>query len=205
MEHTYIADTVQVFTLFFIMLGPLRILGPFARATKSLPQREVNALAWKSALVALILLIVCGLIGKGLLEKWLIPVPILELTSGLIFAFVAFKMILAPKTEDPTTSQPTPPPRPVGVATNMLVSPYGAAILIGLLALSLDTNRTLSIFMMLALVMFVDMLAMIYIRKIMTEIGAVILQMLGVVLGVLQAALALSIIHQSLLLLRAAN
>lgn len=197
MEHEYIASASQIFTLFFIMLGPLRVLGPFAKESKSLSQNEINTISWKSTMIAAVLLIICGLIGKELLEKWHIPVAILELTTGVIFAYVALFMILAPKKDAPAPGTAVAL-TPVGTAIGLLITPYGAAALIAFLALSQDSERTLTILTALVAVLAFDWLAMVLIRKIMTDVGVMVLKMVGVVLGVLQAALALTIIHNSL-------
>lgn len=197
MNSPYIVDIAEIFTFFFIMLGPLRMLGPFSRDAKSLSPPQIHKIALQGAIISAIALIICGFIGKVLLDKWHIPVPILELTCGIIFAIVAFKLILRTKKEE-VPAEKSPPLTGLSAALTMIITPYGAAILIGLLSMSQDGDRTLAIIACLLGVIVLDYLAMFFIRQIMGKTGMVVMSLLGVVLGVLQAALALNMIYVSL-------
>jgi multiple antibiotic resistance protein len=189
-----------MFTLFFIMLGPLKMLGPFLQATKSQSKPEVQKIAWQAALIASVALIVCGYIGKSLLINWNIPVPILLLTSGIIFFIVAMGLIIKPKRPQDKANSP-PEATGLGTALTMIITPYGAATLISLLAISRDSERDFTILLNILAVMFLNFLSMFFIRQIMGKVGIMIMQLLGVVLGVLQASLALKMIYESIKLL----
>ncbi|MFV8258571.1 MarC family protein [Bdellovibrio bacteriovorus] len=202
MEGTYALGPSQLFTVFFIMLGPFQMIQPFAKATKDMSQSQVNSLAVKSTLVVIPILIVLGLFGRVLMENWQIPRAVLELTAGLIFAVVAFSILLKgsqkteEKSDEPADREPI---SALGVAMKMVVSAHGLATLIVLLAVSQDNARTLLIFGVLIGVMILNMLAMIYKRIFLGKVGVVAMQVFGVVLGVMQAGLALAIIHLSLM------
>jgi multiple antibiotic resistance protein len=201
MQSQYLLGASEVFTLFFIMLGPLKLLGPFSKATHHVPESTIHSLAWKSTLILTPLLVIFGYVGLMLTRNWHIPLTILELTSGLIFAYVAFMLILKPKKDEPPETAPEI--NPLSVALGMILTPYGVATLILLLASSQDEQRTLLIFALLGLNMFLNFLAMFFIRPLMGKAGSIFMMMLGSVLGVLQAALALFIIHASLISLHA--
>lgn len=202
MENAYLFGGIEIFTFFFIMLGPLKLLGPFAQEAKALPDAEVHKIALQAFLLSAIALIVCGYIGKSLLINWNIPVPVLALTSGLIFFYIAFMMIVKPKKEERPTNPQQPRPTGLGAALSLIVTPYGAATLIGLLAIAEgDMKRELVIFAALIGVLLFDFLAMFFIHRIMNKVVMLIMQLLGVVLGVLQAALALNMIYASLKML----
>ncbi|AHZ84013.1 hypothetical protein EP01_03520 [Bdellovibrio bacteriovorus] len=178
------------------------MIQPFAKATKDMSQSQVNSLAVKSTLVVIPILIVLGLFGRVLMENWQIPRAVLELTAGLIFAVVAFSILLkgSQKTEEKSDELAAGEPvSALGVAMKMVVSAHGLATLIVLLAVSQDNARTLLIFAVLIGVMILNMLAMIYKRIFLGKVGVVAMQVFGVVLGVMQAGLALAIIHLSLM------
>lgn len=200
MEKIYAIGPGEIFTLFFITLGPLRILAPFAKQTQPMTDKDIHKVAWQALLIAAMALLVCGFIGKTLLEKWNIPVAILALTGGLIFFYVAFTMIVKPKSEEAFNASTKP--TGLGTALSMLITPYGAAVLIVLLAMGEgDMQREALILSMLMGVLLLDFLALFFIHQIMNKIVVMSLQLLGVVLGVLQAALALNLIHFSLKIL----
>ena len=79
-----------------------------------------------------------------------------------------------------------------------VVTPYGIAALIVLLANSPDMQRTWLILAILLGVMVLNLLAMLFARKLMGGITAMVLRILGAVLGVLQVALALTMIVRAL-------
>ncbi|AFY01136.1 MarC family protein [Bdellovibrio bacteriovorus] len=202
MEGTYVLGASQLFTVFFIMLGPFQVIQPFAKATKDMSQPQVVSLATKTTLLVIPILIVLGLSGRVLMENWQIPRAVLELTAGLIFAYVAFSIVLVGKQKAEPKSEQAQDPVPVtplGVAMKMVVSAHGLATLIVLLAVSQDHQRTLLIFGVLIAVMILNLLAMIYKKIFLGKTGVVAMQVFGVVLGVMQAGMALAIIHISLM------
>ncbi|MGE9746244.1 MarC family protein [Bdellovibrio bacteriovorus] len=203
MEGTYLLGPGQLFTVFFIILGPFQIIPSFARVTEDMPQAQVNSLAVKSTLVVIPILIGLGLLGRILLENWMIPRAVLELITGLIFAFVAFSILLLGNRQFGANSEfdlaKGAAITPLGVALKMVVSTQGLATLIVLLTVSHDSARTLLIFGVLIAVLLLNLLAMIFRRFFLGQVGATSLQVVGIVLGVMQAGLALAIIHLSLM------
>jgi len=94
------------------------------------------------------------------------------------------------------------PPSPMAAAMRVtfptVVTPYGISALIVLVANSHDTRRTLVILAMLLGVMLLNLLAMLYARRLLAGVMTMVLEVLGAVLGVLQVALAVSIIFVAL-------
>ena len=84
------------------------------------------------------------------------------------------------------------------IAFPLVVTPYGIAALIVLLANSHDLARTTSILAILIGVMVLNLLALLYVRRIMAGMMIIVLQILGAVLGVLQIALAVEMIVRGL-------
>jgi multiple antibiotic resistance protein len=73
-----------------------------------------------------------------------------------------------------------------------IITPYGVAVLILLLAAT-DSSRKMAIFGVLLAVLVLDLAAMIFARKILGALGVTTLWILGAVLGVLQVALAIQL------------
>jgi small neutral amino acid transporter SnatA (MarC family) len=57
----------EIFTIFFITLGPLKILGPFAQRTHGLDDATVRQIAVRAFLIATISAIAGGFLGAALL------------------------------------------------------------------------------------------------------------------------------------------
>jgi multiple antibiotic resistance protein len=205
MSEDYIIGAGQIFTLFFVMLGPLKMLGPYARATHSLAPDKLRSVSVTAVGLSLISLLLGGYLGKYLLNSWAIPVSVLELTSGIIFLLMALLMIILPHKEEPAAVKTSPGPevKAPGIAFSMIVTPYGMAVVISLLAVSASLHRSLLILGLLVFVLILDLLAMLYIRKLMGKTGTLVMQMVGAAFAVLQAALAVQMILISIKFLKA--
>lgn len=198
----YVVTLQNMFLLFFIMLGPIKALGPYFAATRALPPVEARRIALKVFALATISVVAGGLIGSAMLKKWQIGTPVMQLAGGLIFLLVALKMVMTQydRPDDPPADGPPPIMRLVFPVT---VTPYGIAALILLIAMSRDYSRTSLVIALVVAVMALNLLAMLFVRPIMRFLGPNPLQIAGAVLGVLQVALALQLIVGAMRGLRA--
>jgi multiple antibiotic resistance protein len=166
-----------IFTLFFVSLGPIKILGPFSQLTRDLDEGKMN---------------------------WQISMAAVTLAGAIIFFIVGLRLLL--EQYQPASAPPAPlPAQPMAAALRLafptVVTPYGIAAIIGLLANSPEFDRTVSIVAMLTAVMGMNLAAMLYVRRIMGGGTVVVLQIVGAVLGVLQVALAMQFMIRGLRLL----
>lgn len=195
----------EIFTLFFVTLGPLKVLGPFAQRTRGLGDATVREIAVRAFVIATIAIVVGGLLGRVLLPKWHISLAAMELTGGIVFFLVALKQLL--EQYEPSRTEPAEPlPASPTAAAARLVFPivltaYGIAAVIALLAESDRPERTATILILLLIVMVLDLLAMLYARRILVGPTIIVLQVLGAVLAVLQVGLSVQLILEGLRLL----
>ena len=188
-------DPSAIFTGFFVTLGPLKTLGPFAQRTREVSPSAVRQIALWAFIVATVGSVGGGLIGRALLTKWHVSLPALMLTGGIVFFMVALRQLLEqyepPRLPEPAEPLPT---SPLAAACRLVfpivLTPYGIAAVIALLASSDDPARTFLILGLLVLVMCLDLLAMLYARFILRGFAIIVLQVLGAVLAVLQVALS---------------
>jgi multiple antibiotic resistance protein len=189
----------EIFTGFFVTLGPLKTLGPFAQRTRELPAAVARQIAVWAFIIATIGVVVGGLIGRAMLTKWQVSLPALTLASGIVFFVVALKQLLE-QYEPPHVHVPVEPlpAAPLAAASRLVfplvLTPYGIAAVIALLAASDNTARTAMILALLVFVMCLDLLAMLFARYILRGFALIVLQVLGAVLAVLQLALAVQFI-----------
>jgi len=190
-----------IFTLFFITLGPLKILGPFAQLTRETDEATMRKIAVRAFVLAVIAVVAGGFAGRALLENWGISASAMLLAGGIIFALVGLSLVL----EQYQPARPAPPALPaVPIAAAMritfptVVTPYGIAALIVVLTNSRDFGRSGAILAILLAVMVLNLLTMLYGRRIMGGVAVMALQIIGAVLGVLQVALAIDMILRAL-------
>ena len=189
-----------VFTLLFVTLGPVKILGPFAQLTRDADEAKVKQIAVRAFALALVAVVAGGFVGRALLGNWGISIPALMLAGGIIFFLVGLNLIL--EQYQPAPAAPPLPAAPMAAALRLafptVVTPYGIAAVIALLVNSPDAARTASVVAILIGVMVLNLLAMLYSRRLMGGATVMALQILGAVLGVLQVALAVQLILRGL-------
>jgi multiple antibiotic resistance protein len=198
MERTTMIGAAEIFTIFFVTLGPLKIIGPFAQRTRALDERAARQIALRAFILATLAAVVGSFLGRGLLEKWHVTLAAMTIAAGIIFLLVALRQLLE-QYEGPHSAEPTElPASPLAAAIRMLfpvvLTPYGIAAVIILLAASPDAERTVMILGLLVAVMVLNLLAMMFARRILVGFARVVLQVLGAVLGVMQLGLAVQFI-----------
>jgi multiple antibiotic resistance protein len=194
----------EIFTIFFITLGPLKILGPFVQRTHGLDDAAVRQIAVRAFLIATISAIAGGFLGAALLANWQISIGAMIIAGGLVFLLVGLRQLLDQyePPHAPDASMPALPASPTSAALKLLfpivLTPFGIAAVIVLLALSTESGRTAIIIGMVVVVMLLNLIAMLFARRILVGVTIVVLQILGAVLGILQAGLAVQIILRGL-------
>jgi multiple antibiotic resistance protein len=193
----------QIFSVLFLMLGPFKILGPFAQLTKAADDRQAHRIAGLSSVFASAALLVAAVLGGSILDSFRIPVPVMALSGGLILLLVALKNLLQQfQLDDVDTARPAAPAPGIREAMTPLafptiVTPYGVAALVVLMAISPDAQGRWMVSGVVVAIMLVNLVIMMLARKIMPVMG-IVLPILGAVLGVVQVALGLQIINNVL-------
>jgi len=189
----------EIFTIFFITLGPLKMLGPFAQRTHDLDDTTLRRIAVWAFVLATVAAVGGSALGRFLAANWQVHTGSLGIAAGIIFFLVALRQLL--EGYEPPHAPVAPPPlpaAPVAAASRLLfpivLTPYGVAAVIILLASNREPERIALIFGMLMVVMVLNLLAMLYVRRILTGYTMIVLQVVGAVLGVLQAGLAIEFI-----------
>jgi multiple antibiotic resistance protein len=195
----------QAFTLLFLMLGPFKIVGPFAQVTKGADAALVRRISLMATLFASAAVLIAAFLGQSILESYGVPVPVLALSGGVILFLVALLGILgqfAPPASHVESDEALAPPSALKVALSPLafpaiVTPYGIAALIVMLAISPTQASRVVIGAIVLAIMCLNLLVMLLTRHILPFMG-IVLPILGAILGVVQVALGLQIINNSL-------
>ena len=136
--------------------------------------------------------------GSRVLVKWPVSIPALTLTAGIVFFLVALRQLLEQYEPPHAITHEELPASPIAEASRLVfpivLTPYGIAAVIALLASSGGATRTATILLVLSGVMFRDLLAMWFAKRILVGFTVMVLQVLGAVLAVLQVALSVQII-----------
>ncbi len=192
---------MQVFTFLFLMLGPFKIIAPFAKMTSNANPELTRQIAIRAIIFSSLALLLAAILGENILRNYGIPVPVLSLSGGIILFLVALLNIIKQfgtleKNEEnialPTLNMAMSP-----LAFPTIVTPYGIAAVIVFLTLSPDLNSKLTVGAMVLGIMLLNLVVMLFTRKIFKPLMFV-LAILGAILGVVQVALGVLIIFNSI-------
>lgn len=190
----------EMFAFFFLMLGPLKILGPFVQMTRNADAVFARKLAVRAFFVSCASLVFAALLGESALRRYHISVPVLAIAAGIILFLVALKTVLqqfdssdqAPREYAPSLRLSVTP-----LAFPTIVTPYGIAAVIICMTLTPDFLTRGAIFGALLVLMLVNLVAMLFARPLLKYAG-MLMEILGAVLGIIQVALGLQIIVMGL-------
>jgi multiple antibiotic resistance protein len=192
---------IQVFFLLFLMIGPFKIIVPFARMTQGADPALARSMAIRGTLVAAVALLVAAFLGENILQKYSIPIPILSLAGGLILFLVALLNII--QQFQPSTAPAESPAAPtMAMAVNPLafpniVTPYGIAAVIVITAMCPDMSCKMIVLAMVGVIMALNLVVMLTVRHTLKYL-IVVLPILGAILGVVQVALGLEIMFNAI-------
>jgi multiple antibiotic resistance protein len=192
-------EPAQIFTFFFVTLGPLKVIAPFVARTREVDPARLRQIALWAFSVATLGVVAGGLLGSHLLVTWRVSMPALQLSGGNVFFLVAMRQLLEQYEPPREAAEPAPLPDATLAAAARLVfplllTPYGVAAAIALLASSTSAGRTATILGLLVAVMVLNLVAMWFARQLLVGPVLVVLQVIGSVLAVMQVALSVQFI-----------
>ncbi|MBT3143411.1 MarC family protein [Phaeobacter gallaeciensis] len=202
-ETVVLFPMMHIMTFLFLMLGPSKIIGPYVKLTAGADRPLERRIALRAIFYSGVALLVAGILGEQILKKHGVPLPILALAGGVILFLVAVQDTIRQFSFETQTSavphagQPDIKLALSPLAFPIIVTPYGIAALIVFLAFASDIQSQLTIGAIVIVVLLANYLAMLFARKLVATLG-VSLAIVGAVLSVVQVALGLQVISNSL-------
>jgi multiple antibiotic resistance protein len=184
-----------VFTVSFMLLGPLKIIPAFIRLTRNRDRPFKRELAIKASLIASATVYAAAFIGEVAMARYRISIDAVRLAGGLVLLISALR-IMFPKPEAPSTESQQTPALQLAIsplAMPIIVSPPGiAAIVIFEMLAAQNPGLDWIITLALAAMMALDFLIMFFCDRLVAIPGfTLLLQVFGSVLVFVQVALAI--------------
>jgi small neutral amino acid transporter SnatA (MarC family) len=189
--------TMEMFTFLFLMLGPIKILGPFVQMTRGNNNEDfAKRLAIRAFVYSCLAIAFAAFIGERSMRKYHISVPVLSMAAGIILFLVALQTVMHQFDSSGAARHEYEPSMRLALsplAFPTIVTPYGVAAVIVFMTLTPDLLARGEIFGALLGLMSLNLLAMLFAKPVLHYAGMP-LQLLGTVLGIIQVALGLQII-----------
>jgi multiple antibiotic resistance protein len=196
----------EIGVLFFLTLGPLKAILPFARVTRGTEPAFRRAIAWRSTAIATAIVLVVALLAPFVLTNWHVSPPAIAITCGIILFYQALQIIMrtpagTPASADRETNPPQPSPAIAvfPLAIPAIVTAPGIAAIAAVIVINRHdlVHETIVVALLLA-VMVLNLLTLWNTEPILKRGLAGVLPVVGWVLAVLQASLAVQIVIYSL-------
>ena len=197
---------LDAFIIFFFSLGPLNVLGPFARATRGADPAFRRTIAWRATAMATAIVIGVALLGSVFLEQSRVSVAAMVVSGSIIIFCQSWQMI----TEPPAPAQPPLEPQdaepaplslapayfPVAVPA-MVTAPGIAAIVVFMAIAGGDWRQTGIVFGVLLVIMALNLVTLLNAGE-TKRVPPPLLKVVGWVMAVLQAAEAVQYLFNGL-------
>lgn len=188
-----------VFAIFFLTLGPLKLIPTFYGATHALDGKTKLSLALKSTALAFLILVVATVVGSALATKWRVSREALLITGGLLLLIGSLRILSHVLTPPEHAPEPVDPvaKRPISIVISPLaipgiITPWGLVALLLFVGVAQDHHQLGGLIAMLALIMLLNIVGMIFAGPVMRTVGLPAMSVLGWVFSILQAALGVT-------------
>jgi len=184
-----------VFTVFFMLLGPIKLIASFSGLMREADVRFKRDVAIRGTVIAAALCVFVALTGESLLAKYRISIDAVRVSGGLVLLIAALQAIFVkPQASRPSPGTPTALQLAASpVAVPNIVPPAGiAAILIFTMLAPQYPGMIQAVAICLAIILVLDFLVMYFIDLVVKTPGLMIfLAVLGSVLVFVQVSLAI--------------
>jgi multiple antibiotic resistance protein len=184
-----------IFTVCFVLMGPTKLMVPFANLTRGKPLAFRRSTAVWGSVIAIGVCLFVAVLGGTLVEKYQLSLPALQLSAGLVLLLSALHTMF-PRA-DVSHSAPDDA-SPMQLAVSPLATPtiVSAAGIGALLILVMSAPRSSGMYQVLAIslgvIMALNFLVMYFNDRVLRAPGLLPgLKLLGGVLGIIQVALAI--------------
>jgi len=205
--------------ILILMVGPIKVIPAFLRLTARASEPMRRRIAWNGFLLSTATVLVLALFGYRLLVNFNIPLTAILASAGLVMVLVALRLVMAEYGNDGVfgdhphghgdgleNSLALPPPENPGLdlvvqplVFPIILTPYGLAVVITLAALVRELEGSpATLIAILLVIMVLNLLAMLFARPILAVIRPRVLQMLGLILGIIQLALGIGLLFTAL-------
>jgi multiple antibiotic resistance protein len=197
---------IDIGILFFLTLGPLKAVLPFARATRGTEPAFRRAVAWRSTAIATTIVLVVAMPGSFVLTNWHVSAPAISITGSIILFSQALRIIMQTPAgargsaeQQTSVSPPSPAIAVFPLAIPAIVTAPGIAAIAVIIVINRhDLVHAAVVVALLLGVMVLNLLALWNTETILKHGLAGVLPVIGWVLAVLQASLAVQIMILSL-------
>ena len=192
-----------IFGIFFLTLGPLKLMPVFASVTSGLDMKAKAVLALQSACAALVILAIAATLGVTLANNWHVAAEALLITAGVLLFAGSLKTLqtvlvaphpVSPASHEPDSSEKKRSPVMSPLTIPGIITPWGLMAVMIFISIASDQSALGTVVVTLLAIMALNIVCMIFAATILRTVGLTAMSALGWVFSILQAALGITFI-----------
>jgi len=197
----------EVIMLLLAAIGPLKVTIVCASLTADASPEFLKRVAFRSVLIALIVCIVFAVFGEAILRLFKVSIPAFQIGGGIIVLLFSLDMVMGSKQADKhraggpekTNAEPSLDIAAYPLAIPLMASVSGLVAIVSLLAQRDDVGALLFLTGVIVAIMAINYVCLLYCRYIVRAVGPAALQVVGKMMGVILAALAVELMLMGLI------
>jgi multiple antibiotic resistance protein len=196
----------EVILLLLATIGPLKVTIVCAALTADATADFLKTVAWRSVVTASVVCVVFAVIGEAILRLFKVSIPAFQIGGGIIVLLFSLDMVMGSKKasqDDPgspgeETAQPSMDIAVYPLAIPLMASVSGLVSIVSVLAQRDDLGTMLFLTGVIVAIMAINYLCLRSCQYIVRAVGPAPLQVVGKLMGVILASLAVELILMGL-------
>ncbi len=197
----------EVIMLLLTAIGPLKVTIVCATLTAGASPEFVKRVALRSVLIALIVCIVFAVLGEAILRLLKVSIPAFQIGGGIIVLLFSIDMAMGSKQADKNKAgsaadkdaEPSLDIAAYPLAIPLMASSSGLVAIVSLIAQHDDIGSLLFLTGVIVAIMVLNFFCLLSCKYIVAAVGQAALQVVGRIMGVILAALAVELILMGLI------
>jgi len=200
-------NSAEIFMLLLATIGPLKVTLVCATLTAGASSEFLKKVAFRSVLIALIVCIVFAVLGEAILKVFNVSIPAFQIGGGIIVLLFSIDMVMGSKQADKDgagipeekNTQPSLDIAAYPLAVPLTASVSGLVAIVSLLAQGDDLRALLFLAGVIVAIMAINYLCLRSCKYIVRAAGPAALQVVGKIMGVILASLAVELMLMGLI------
>ncbi|MGE3872919.1 MAG: MarC family protein [Parvibaculaceae bacterium] len=184
----------DIIVILLITIGPLKATIVFATLTAKADSAFRRQVAIKTVTTAAIVIVLFVIAGEFLLQVFHISLPALKIAGGLILLLFALHMVLGEeKKGEAETVAPSTDIAVYPLAMPLMATPQGIVAIVTIAAGAQSMAGIVTLLVICVAILALNLVVLLLADKIIAAIGPAALQIIGKVVGILLAGLAVQL------------
>jgi multiple antibiotic resistance protein len=191
----------EIFLLLFSTIGPLKVTIVCATMTARATPTFLKDVAYRAVLIALIVCIVFAVLGEALLLVFKVSVPAFQIGGGIIVLLFSLETVLGEKPREKTSTAGSVDDdaelsldiAAYPLAIPLMASVSGLVAIVSVLPQEIDIVAVLFLSFVIVVIMAINYVCLRYCQVIVKGLGPAALRVIGKIMGVILAALAVEL------------